>query len=49
MISIVESNGDSIVNDFKIILNDNGEYAYSMTSEVQRLRFLADVFGKSNH
>ena len=47
MISIVESNGDSIVNDFKIILNDNGEYAYSMTSEVQRLRFLADVFGKA--
>lgn len=47
VISIVESNGDSIVNDFKIILNDNGEYAYSMTSEVQRLRFLADVFGKA--
>ena len=47
VISIVESNGDSIVNDFKIILNDNGEYAYSMTSEVQCLRFLADVFGKA--
>ena len=47
VISIVESNGDSIVNDFKIILNDNGEYAYSMTSEVRRLRFLADVFGKA--
>ena len=31
----------------KIILNDNGEYAYSMTSEVQRLRFPADVFGKA--
>lgn len=47
VINIVESNGDSIVNDFKIVINENGEYAYSMTSETQRLRFLADVFGKA--
>ena len=45
VIEIVESNGDSIVNDFKIVLNDNGDYEYSMTDETQRLRFLADVFG----
>lgn len=45
VIEIVESNGDTIVNDFKIVLNDNGDYEYSMTNETQRLRFLADVFG----
>ena len=46
VIDIVESNGDSIINDFKIILDDNGEYQYTMDEEsTQRLRFLADIFG----
>ena len=47
VIEIVESNGDSIINNFKIVLNDNNEYEYATTSETQRLRFLADVFGEA--
>ena len=47
VIEIVESNGDTIVNDFKVVLDDSGDYAYSMDDETQRLRFLADVFGEA--
>lgn len=47
VIDIVESNGDSIINNFKVVLNDNGEYEYATTSDTQRLRFLADVFGEA--
>ena len=45
IIDIVESNGDEIINDFKIVLGDSGKYEYSVDSETQRNRFLADVFG----
>lgn len=47
VIDIVESNGDSIINNFKIVLNDNDEYEYTMSEGTQRLRFLADVYGKA--
>lgn len=45
VIEIVESNGDSIISNFKIVLNDSGEYEYSMGEGTSRLRFLADIFG----
>lgn len=45
VIDIVEKNGDTIINDFKIVINDSNEYEYSTGSETQRLRFLADIFG----
>ena len=45
VIEIVESNGDSIISNFKIVLNDNNEYEYSMGEGTSRLRFLADIFG----
>lgn len=44
LINIIEENGDSIINDFNIILNENGEYAYNVKDR-QLLRFLADVYG----
>ena len=44
LIQIIESNGDSIINDFNIII-DNDQYEYSMTNETLKLRFLADVYG----
>lgn len=47
VIEIVESNGDSIINNFKVVLNDNDEYEYATKSDTQRLRFLADVFGEA--
>lgn len=45
IIQIVERNGDSVINDFSIML-DNGEYKFTMENETLRLRFVADVYGK---
>lgn len=45
VIEIVESNGDSIISNFKVVLNDNNEYEYTMGEGTSRLRFLADIFG----
>ena len=44
LIKIIEANGDSIISDFNIILNDNGQYEFAV-SDTQLLRFLADVYG----
>ena len=45
VINIVESNGDSVINDFGIILDANSEYSFVAESDTQRLRFIADVYG----
>lgn len=45
VIEIVESNGDSIISNFKIVLNDNDEYEYTMGEGPARLRFIADIMG----
>ena len=45
VIHIVESNGDAVVSDFGILLDSTGNFAFAMTNEFNRLRFLADVFG----
>ena len=45
VIHIVESNGDAVVSDFGILLDGTGNFAFAMTNEFNRLRFLADVFG----
>lgn len=44
IIGIVEANGDSVINDFEIIL-ENGEFRYVMEDETLKLRFIADVYG----
>lgn len=46
IIQIVEENGDSVINDFSIVLDANNEYQFAMSNETQRLRFIADVFGE---
>ena len=46
IIYYVESNGDSVINDFNIVLDGNNEYQFAMENTTQRLRFIADVFGK---
>lgn len=46
VIDIVESNGDSIINSFGIILDNNNEYNFSSENKTTRLRFIADVYGK---
>ena len=47
VIDMVESNGDSIINDFGIILDQNGNYMFVAESDTQRLRFIADVYGQA--
>lgn len=43
MIDILESNGDSIVSDFKVVLN-NGNYEFTADG-TELLRFKADIYG----
>ena len=44
LIQMIEKNGDSIVNDFNIIIDSDGNYAFAVEDR-QLKRFLADVYG----
>ena len=44
LIGMVESNGDHIISDFHIVLDNNGNYQFNVEG-TQLLRFLADVYG----
>ena len=44
LVQIIEENGDSIVNDFNIIIGESGLYEYTV-EDTARLRFIADVYG----
>lgn len=46
-IKIIESCGDSVNNDFDIIINDNGQYEYTLTG-TRLNRFLADIYGRKS-
>lgn len=46
IIHYIEENGDSIVNDFDIVINDSGQYEYSVDGTSLE-RFKADVYGKA--
>ncbi|MCR5846793.1 MAG: penicillin-binding protein [Lachnospiraceae bacterium] len=43
---ILRKNGDDFNNDFKIYVNENDEYAFSVEG-TQLQRFLADIYGKA--
>lgn len=45
LIGMIEKNGDSCITDFKVYLNEDGAFAYTVEGTA-RLRFLADVYGK---
>lgn len=45
VIDIIEKNGDKIINDFKIILDEDGEFAFTLDG-TQHKRFLADIYGR---
>ena len=47
VLNYVESNGDSVVNNFGIVLNSANEYEFSTNDKTLRLRFIADVYGES--
>jgi len=44
LIKMVEKNGDHVISDFKIAVNENNEFEYTVTGTAL-LRFLADVYG----
>lgn len=44
LIHMIEENGDNIISDFNIIINDNGEYEFTVEG-TRLLRFKADVYG----
>ncbi len=46
VLTIVEKNGDSVIDSFGIILDSSGEYQFAETNETLRLRFVADVYGQ---
>lgn len=45
VLGILWENGDTISCDFNIYIDENGEFAYSVTG-TKRLRFIADVYGE---
>lgn len=45
VIDMIEANGDSVVNDFGIVLNEKGEYEFLYAEGTKRARFLADIYG----
>lgn len=47
VLTIVEKNGDSVIDSFGIILDSSGNYQFAETNETLRLRFIADVYGES--
>ena len=48
IVQMLDRNGDTFYNDFKIDLNEDGSYSYNV-SGTKLKRFLADVFGKSSY
>ena len=44
LIKMIEQNGDVIINDFDIVIDQDGEFAFTLEGTKQ-LRFLADVYG----
>ena len=44
-IKIIERNNDSLISDFSITLNENGELEFTTVSEIAKLQFLRDAYG----
>lgn len=47
LIKMIEKNGDKCISDFKIYLNEDNEFAFTVENTAL-LRFLADVYGERN-
>ena len=45
LIKLVEQNGDEVISDFNIRVNEDGEYVFTVEG-TKLLRFLADIYGK---
>ncbi len=46
LIKMIEKNGDSVITDFHVIIDENGEFAFNVEG-TKLLRFLADIYGES--
>lgn len=46
-IHILEKNGDKLSVDFPVTIDKNGNFKYSTSSDAERLRFLAEAYGKA--
>ena len=46
-IHILETNGDRTIGDFNIVLNENGDFEFTV-SDSKLKRFLADIYGRSD-
>ncbi len=44
LVKMIEKNGDNIITDFRIIIDEDGRFAFSVDGTA-KLRFLADVYG----
>lgn len=44
VIKMIEKNGDSVISGYEVVLNENGEYDFSV-SGTKLLRYLADIYG----
>lgn len=47
MIHLIEQNGDDVISDFKIYVDESGNYSYAVEGNAL-LRFLADVYGHAS-
>ncbi len=45
LIKMIEKNGDNVINDFNVVIDENGEFAFNVEG-TKLLRFLADVYGE---
>ena len=45
VIEMIEQNGDSIVDDFGIVVDENDTYQFVYAEGTKRFRFLADIYG----
>lgn len=48
IITALEANGDSIINDFKVDIGEDGSYSFNVTGTSFK-RFLADVYGENSY
>lgn len=48
LIHYIEENGDKLVNDFDIVVDNTGNYAFTVQDAALK-RFLADVYGKARY
>ncbi|WP_242829040.1 penicillin-binding transpeptidase domain-containing protein [Butyrivibrio sp. XBB1001] len=47
LIDIIEDNGDSVDQDFKVVINENNDFEYTVEGN-SLLRFLADIYGRTS-